>query len=277
MADGEENVGMIRAFIRWITFYRWRKARAILRSADRQFTGSTRGIADAFDIEQDRYVKEFNDYRDAVAQVEAVIEDRRTQLEGLTKEEQDVIAKRDGAMALAERAKEAGDTAGYEKHAAAFDRYDARIHEIDAKQADLQTEIKANSDAMRRHMLGLTKLQGQIQAMPRQKAEAISDFVSSQAIIKLNDRLMGLQSSIDSGPIDAVLKNVKDLKAKARISEKLAGADVRLQDEEYETAGKQADSRSRLDQLLAARKAERDARSGTAAAQPVKVDERPKI
>ena len=112
----------------------------------------------------------------------------------------------------------------------------------------------------------LTKLQAEIKQLPQQKAGAIADFVSSNKIVELNARLNGLKTSIERGPIDAVLEQNKKLTAKARISQKLAGADVERQDDEYRMAGRSSTSRERMQQMLAARKAEREAKTGALAA-----------
>lgn len=271
MADAP--IGIFRAVLRFFRFWNWRKARGIIEAADQQFTGSVDGISAAFDIHQDQLVRQFNGLRNAVAEVEAVLEDKRSRLAKLNDEEHDLLRKREGALALAEQ-HEGKDQAEYDKHAAAFERFQARIDEIEPLQQRLETEIGDASKTMNKYMLQLQTMQGEIQRMPQQKAEAIADFVSAKQIIELNDRLQGLETSLDRGPIAAVLEANRQLTAKARISEKLSGADVRLQEKEYDAAGKTATARNKLQEMLAARKAERQA-----AANPAEraKDDRPKI
>lgn len=276
MAD-EERVGIFRAILRYVTFYKWRKERAILRAANKQFTSSAEGIRDAFEIHADTMKSRYNELRDAVAQVESVSEGKRAELDSLNQEEKKMLELRDGALRMAEQAQEKGDTEGLAKHKAAFSRYQTRIDEIEARQAKLDQEIRSYADAMKKHMMGLTKLQSEIQNLPKKKAEAIADFVTAKSIIELNDRLQGLQTSMESGPIDAVLQANQELTAKARISDKLAGTDAALQDEEYAQAGKVASSDEAFEKMLAARKAERNAKTGMASPQVQDRDDRPKI
>jgi len=82
----------------------------------------------------------------------------------------------------------------------------------------------------------MAKLQAEIQHLPVQKAQAMADFVSNQKVIELNRCLQGLQASSDRGPLDAVLQANRALAAKARVSERLSGTDVRAQDAEYTDA-----------------------------------------
>lgn len=271
----EQRVGIIRALFRYLKFWNWRKARNILDKADEQFTGSVDGIKAAFDMQQDQMVSQYRSLRDAIAQVESVLQEKRNRLEDLNQEEDQLIAKREGALTLAEQAQTGGDTAEYEKHASAFERFQVRIEEIEEMQRRLEEEVAEASNTMDRYMIQLTEMQSEIEKMPQKKAEAIADFVSAKQIIELNDRLKGLETSIDRGPISAVLKTNRDLTAKARITEKLAGADVKQQDREYAQAGRVSTARSKMEQMLAARKAESQA---TEAPEPEKKeDDRPKI
>jgi len=275
----EQKVGILTAFFRYLRFWNWRKARYILEAADEQFTGSVDGIGAAYDMHRDTMVERFTGLRDAIAQVEAVLEEKRGRLEKLNQEEEDLIAKRDGAMALAEETQSKNDSEGYDKHAAAFERFHVRIEEIEQLQERLRGEIDETSQTMGRYMMQLQEMQTEVERLPQQKAEAIADFVSAKQIIELNDRLMGLESSIDRGPLSAVMEANRQLTARARISEKLAGADVRVQDKEYARAGRVSTARSKMEEMMAARKAEKEGAKKVAPVEEKKADEndRPQI
>lgn len=271
----DENVGFFSALWRFFTFYGLRKRMGLVRAADAMFTGSVGGISDAFDIHKDSTVRTYKGLRDAVAEVEGVSQADSQRLAELNTEEKTVLSQRDGALDLYEKAQAANDATAMAKHKAAFDRFDARIHEIEAEQAVLDQRIKDTQETMAGYMTQLTALQAEIARLPAEKARAIADFVSAKKIVELNDRLQGISTSIERGPIEAVLKANKDLTAKARISQKLAGTDVKRQDNEYLAAGRMVSSGDRMSQMLAARKAEKEAKTGVAA--PAKVEERPQI
>ena len=272
----EQRVGIIRAIFRYFRFWNWRKARGIMQAADEQFTGSVDGIDAAFEMHRDTMVERFTGLRDAISEVESVLEEKRARLEKLNEEEEELLQKREGALTLAEQAKAEGNQAEYDKHAAAFERFHVRIEEIEATQERLGAEISESSGIMDRYMMQLQELQAEIEKLPAQKAEAIADFVSAKQIIELNDRLQGLETSIDRGPISAVLDANRKLTAKARITEKLAGADVRVQDKAYERAGRVSTAQSKMEEMLAARAAEK-APKEEAPEEEKKVDTRPEI
>lgn len=250
-----EQVGFWTGLKRFLTFYWLRKGLGLARKADEQFTSSAEGIADAYDIQIDKMVSDYKTMRNAISQVEVVIEQKRQRLENLNREESDLIAKRDGALTLAEQAEEGSDD--YETHAAAFERFQTRIDEIEVDQGQTETEIEELSESMKRHLRRLTEMQAEIQRLPQEKAEQMAQFVSNQQIVALNDQLQGLQTSMDRGPLDAVRKANQELSAKAKISEKLAGTDVREQDAQYAAAGTGESAKSKMQEMLAARRAER--------------------
>jgi hypothetical protein len=273
----EEKIGILRAIMRYFRFWNWKKARGIIKAADEQFTGSVDGISAAFDIQKDKMVSQFQGLRDAISEVEAILEDKRARLEALNIEEEELLGKREGALARADEAQEAKDMAAYDKHSGAFERFQVRIEEIDQTQERLNNDIQDTSQTMDRYMLQLQEFQAEIEKMPTQKAEAIADYVSASQIVELNDRLQGLETSLDKGPISAVMEANKKLTAKARISEKLSKVDVRLQDKEYAKAGRQSTARSKMDEMLAARRLEKEKQTGVKEKKAKEEDDRPKI
>jgi len=260
MAD--EQMGLFRALWRFVTFYGLRRQLGLVRAADRMFTGSTEGIGDAFDLHRDQLIRRYNDLFDAFGQLETVLEEKRLESEALTKEHKDLVVKRDGALTMYERAEQGGDAEEQQKHKAAFERFQERIRQIEVRQGELADDVKAQEERMRGFERQLTSLQAEIQNLPTQKAQAMADFVSNQKVIELNRRLQGLQASIDHGPLEAVLQANRELAAKARVSERLSGTDVRAQDAEYADAGRSSSIEDEFGAMLSARKAEREAKTG---------------
>ena len=110
--------------------------------------------------------------------------------------------------------------------------------------------------------------------MPSQKAQAMADFVSNQKIIDLNRRLQGCRRASTVARWTPCMQANRELAAKARVSERLAGTDVRAQDAEYAAAGRSSSVDDDFGAMLAARKAEREAKTGTA---PRQAEDVPKI
>lgn len=252
--NNEEDIGVISQVLRFLTFYKWRKSLAIKRAADNQFTGSAQGVRDAFDLEARKLQRDYETLMGAVSEVEGILISREDELKRLNENETELLQMREGALAKFESETNEGEKS---KHQAAFERFDSEIAKIDERQAILDGQIAETRKAMQVHMLNLTRLQDARLKLPEEKASAVADFVSSEQIIKLNERLQGLTNSLDSGPLEAVRKATRDMAAKARISSKLAGTDVAVQDEGYKLAGRGAGAKDRMSAMLAERAAKR--------------------
>jgi chromosome segregation ATPase len=195
-----------------------------------------------------------------------VLESKRVEMEKLGAERKDLMAKRDGALTRFEQATAEDEKA---KHKAAFDRFHARLQEIETRTQQLTADLGSQQGRMTGFERQLTTLQSEIQNLPADKAQAVADFVSNQKVIELNARLQGMQESMDRGPIDAVLAANRELAAKARVSDRIAGTDVHRQDQDYADATQKAGADEDFNAMLAARRAEREAKTG---AQPAKKD-----
>lgn len=252
-------------------------AQSIEEAANATYTSSVEGVGRAFDLEQEQIATDYKALRDAVAEVDTVLEERRDELQRLETEEAEVIGKRDGALTKYEEAKAAGDTEAEKRHEAAFQRFDTRIQQIDARQAELDGLIKQQQEALAGHYLTLTELDNQLANMPAEKAQAMADFVSNSKLLELRDRMNGARTRTTSGPIAAVRAKNKQLAGAVRVENKLRGTDVRAQDAEYAAAGKTSATGDRMQQMLAARKAKSAAATGDKPVVEAAPAERPEI
>jgi hypothetical protein len=251
------------AIRRWFNFFFLRRSEDVRRSADEQFTGSVDGIRAAYAIDRDRLAKDFRGLQEAVAQVLTVVEDKKIRLERLDTEEKDLQTQLNGAIRAAEQAEATGDTDAYQKAQAAYSRYKARLTEIDATQERLTADVSQLETSIQTHMNRLTEFQARLEALPAEEAETVAEFVSAKQIIELNNRLMNASDSLKEGPTATVREQVRQMSSQARITEKLAGTDVRLQDQEYAQLGKELEGSDSLEAVLRARKAQREAADAT--------------
>jgi chromosome segregation ATPase len=247
---------------RWFAFFFLRRSEDVRRSADGQFTGSVEGIRAAYAIDRDRLAKDFRGLQEAVAQVLTVVEDKKIRLERLGSEERDLQSQLNGAIRAAEQAQASGDAAAYEKAQAAYTRYKARLTEIDTQQESLTADVAGLEKSIQTHMGRLTEFQARLEALPQEEAETVADFVSARQIIELNNRLMNASDSLKEGPTATVREQVRQMSSQARITEKLAGTDVKLQDQEYAALGRELEGSDSLEAVLRARKAQRAAAEG---------------
>lgn len=274
MANSEGKIGFFAALWRWVSFYEARKALGLVRAADKQFTGSAAGIADAFDLHHEQLKAEFGTFWDSLSAVENAVEMKRIKLEAkqkLVKDKQNLL---NGALAECDKAEARNDAAALAEAEAAGAEYSAELKKVQAEVAALETDLKDQEARLLGLEDQLNDMKKRISELPAEKAEAIADFVSNSAIIDAFERINGLKSRLDRGPIDAVLDANKELAAKARVAGRMSNAANTDKDAKYRAAAETSDANSDFAKLRAARKAEREAASGTT---PNKTDERPNI
>ena len=250
------------AIRRWFSFYFLRRSEDVRRSADEQFTGSVEGIRAAYAIDRDKLASDFRGLQEAVGQVLTVVEDKKIRLERLDAEEKTLQTQLNGAIRAAEKAQAESNTEEFAKAQAAYSRYKARLTEIDGEQERLSGEVAALETSIQSHMSRLTEFQARLEALPAEEAATVADYVSAKQIIELNNRLMNASDSLKEGPTATVREQVRQMSAQARITEKLAGTDVTLQDRQYAELGRDLEGADSLEAVLAARKAQRAAAEG---------------
>jgi chromosome segregation ATPase len=245
--------GLFGTIRRLFTGFGKSKERSIGAAASAQFTDSVDGIDQAFELHRETLMTRFGELRGVVSSLEALLEERRLRLEDMNGQEETLLRQRDGAVHLAETAQAKGDTTAYQGHAAAFERFEARVEDLERSQARVAEEIAQTSGSLERSMDRLRSLREEIDALSRQRSQALTDFVSNQQLLELDDRLHGLESSLDQGPLSAVLEANRQLTARARLAEEL-NAPTTTPSASYEEAGRAAESRGRLERLIQQRK-----------------------
>jgi chromosome segregation ATPase len=250
------------AIRRWFNFYFLRRSEDVRRSADEQFTGSVEGIRAAYAIDRDKLASDFRGLQEAVGQVLTVVEDKKIRLERLDAEEKTLQTQLNGSIRAAEKAQAESNTEEFAKAQAAYSRYKARMTEIDGEQQRLSGEVASLETSIQSHMSRLTEFQARLEALPAEEAATVADYVSAKQIIELNNRLMNASDSLKEGPTATVREQVRQMSAQARITEKLAGTDVTLQDRQYAELGRDMEGADSLEAVLAARKAQRQAAEG---------------
>jgi chromosome segregation ATPase len=267
-------MGFFESVWRFITFYKFRKAMGVTRAADAQFTSSSDGISDAYDIHREQMIKEYQDFLSALSEVESAVESKRNRLAAIQKSKKETEHALEGALTTYEQAQTAGDKKAMEEAESDGNMFRAEVTKLNEQEKELTDDITSQTDRLSKLENKLSTMQAEISKLPDEKADAIADFVSNKKLIEASERLMGLRSRMDMGPIEAVRKANEELAAKARVSGRLAGTDSQERRDKYVKAGEEAAAQTDFQKMLAARKAEKEQSTGSSSAV---TDDRPKI
>ena len=247
MAKSKE--GFFSSISRLFESFRKRKEHDIGNVTTEHFTGSVEGIDSAFELHREDLLRQFGELRGAVAGMEAVLEEKRSRLESLNREEETLLRQRDGAVTLAEQARAAGDTSAYARHEEAFERFETKIERIELNQARVEAEIGGASATLTSSMERVQAMREALEDLSRRRTETLTDFVSNRQLLELDESLHNMESSLDRGPLASVLQANRELSARARLSAELSQPNASAE-QDYEEAGRAAISRGRLEALL---------------------------
>lgn len=228
-------------------------------AADAVYSGSSKGISDAFDDAQDALIRDYKQMEEAVAQVMGASEQYRVHLDGLNSKEDDLIQTRDGALQLAMKEPE-----NKAKHQAAYERLQGEISSIEIEQAQYESLLASQEEQLAALEMQLRGMQREIAQLPAEKAKEIAAYVSNQKLIEAFDRINGLKTSYDRGPLDAIRKRNAELSNQAKVKQRVARVDARAEDDEYRQAAQTAKTNTDFEEQLAALRAEKDSASDEA-------------
>jgi phage shock protein A len=226
----------------------WAMVRGIfIRAGDDMVSSSPEAIKASYATAIDDSKKRYKEMEKAVALLARERERTEMSLKTLEKEEEELRRKLEGALAAAETDP---DNAS---HREAGTRYLSRIGEIDAKQAQLTEELEAQSRKVDEYKVKLRSFQDEIDRLKREQGEMVAEFVSSQQVIMLEDRLKGIGESAVDESIVAIRDKVANMKAQSKIASEMSSATKVSQDLDYERIGAEKEAQSRFDELLKSR------------------------
>jgi len=230
----------------------WAMIRGVfIRAGDDMVSSSPEAIRATYATAIDEAKKRYKEMERAVALLARERERTELSLKELDKEEAELQKKLEGALAASE-----ADPANA-AHREAGTRYLSRIREIDERQAALAGDLEGQNAKVEEYKVKLRSFTNEIDKLKREQGELVAEFVSSQQVIRLEDRLKGLGESAVDESIVAIREKVAGLRAQAKIATEMGGSTLQSQDATYERIGAEREAQSRFDELLKARAAQK--------------------
>jgi len=220
-----------------------------LRTSDELVSGSTEAIQATYRTVEEKEIRQYNQMLDAVASL-------ARQREEILQEKQRVQAQIDayeeemeGALALAEREPE-----NMEQHRAAYERVFPQKERAQQRFEELGDRAEQLTERVENYKLELSQFQDRIEKLRQEGGEAVADLISSESIIRIEQRIQGLSTESTDQALAAVRRRVADTKAKAQITSELAGTDVARQRQRYRAAGRESAGSTAFDEMLKQRR-----------------------
>ena len=223
-----------------------------IRAGDDMVAGSPEAIKSTYAAAISDAQKRYKELEAAVALLARERERTEERLRALGLEEQDLLKKLEGALTAVEA--EPGNT----EHREAGIRYQTRIQEIESVQEKLSQDLELQKSKVEEYKIKLRGFKDEIERLKREQGEMIAEFVSSQQVLMLEDRLKGLSDNVVDQSIIAIREKVANIKSQVKIASEMNQAHQYSQDKKYEKLGEETLAAQKFDELLKTRQQARE-------------------
>jgi phage shock protein A len=223
-------MGLIRAIFRFIFTLGGLLEGTTQRATDALLTASPDTIRSQFRKSREDAIKNYNEMKDAVAELSKLHQEKSDQVDKLNTEAAQLAAKMNGAKALFKQSKDLALREAYARFAAEREK---TVKEAEALVEELVNQEQLIENYKSRLML----LQKEIEDLKEEEADTIAVIVSSRKISELNAKLQGLSTDTQTKNLDAIREARGKLKATAKLTTELSGQDKLAQEDELLSAG----------------------------------------
>jgi chromosome segregation ATPase len=234
---------MFRSIVRFITTLGGLLSTKIDEETDSIATTPS-GISSAYRSARNSWTRQYQEVRDAVSQLMMVMEQKSADIKRIEKEQQELEIKKRGAVEKFRQTRE-------EKYQTLFQDMHNKLGENDQRLLTLNAEVKDLQGQVANYKKRLLEMDAQIKDLDRKEAEAIADIVSSKQIVELNDRMANLGTSLQDENLQAIERTRQRLKARAKLSDELAGTDRSALEAEVMAAGMTDNAMDEFNKMLA--------------------------
>ncbi|OHD08017.1 MAG: hypothetical protein A2086_02100 [Spirochaetes bacterium GWD1_27_9] len=207
---------------------------ALNNASDKMLTANEATIRAQFRKVRDQLIQNHSTVRNAVANLMAINEEKKTETEDLTKKVKELETKKLGAV---RKFKETNDV----KYQDLFKEFSLQLQKAQEKIEQNNAFIATNTENIEKYKRQLIILQNKIEELKVQEDQAVADITSSRQVTKLNELLSGLSTDVNMQGVEAIEEARKKSIANAKLSTELSGTSKTEIDEELLSAGSSAD------------------------------------
>ena len=194
-------------------------------------------------IKEDR-IRRVNQYKEAVASLIAIQENKMAMVKSLTADIQRLEQLNSGAIAkariLSNKLQKDGKTKeeieqneDYKKCLSAYRDFSSTLKEKQARIAENENDVAELGKRIGDHKIQLQQLLRDLEKLKEEAAETVADIITSKQITDIADVINGIAEDRYAKDLQEMRELRQKTKAKARISEELAGLDTKRMEAEF--------------------------------------------
>lgn len=229
------------------------KTDQVNKAANELYTNSSEGIRAGYQQARDQIVKNTNDLISGISDLETLLIQKKAKLKELEKEEIEVDNVIEGILSMLEKNSE--DTQAISD----YELMSTKANKIDENQELLEIEVENLQVKMGEYDLQLKKMKDQIHELKEEEAESVSDHALMSIEEQLLQKEAGFTTSADMSAVQAIREARAKRKAKVSTLNRVSGANTNKRMDKYKTFGQNSKANEELNEILAARKAKKQA------------------
>lgn len=203
----------------------------------------------------------FHQYKQAVAALIAQQEGKIQKAKALTEELRKLETLKAGALAKARKMVEELKAQGvtqeqirhnddYMKCLAAYNDFTSTLTEKNQRVEEMEKDIDEYGARIMEHKLQMRELMREIDEIKEESQEAVADVISAKEEREIADALTGLSQDGSDADLQELRKLRNEVKAEARVSKELSGANTLAQEAEFLAYAQQSEHSNEFDTLI---------------------------
>lgn len=200
-------------------------------------------------------------YKQAIAQLIALVEKKKTSLKGLTEDVEKLEKLKTGAIQKAKATaaelqqqgvadEEIKQNAEYVKCVTAYQDFNSTLEEKNARITELEVDIEDSQDKIDAHKNQISQIHRDLDKIKEEQSETVGDLI----IAKQQEEIADLMSGISTDGTSEELSRMREIREKAKgrsiVAQELAGTDTRAEEEEFLAAAQSTAASDEFDSLI---------------------------
>lgn len=200
-------------------------------------------------------------YKQAIGQLIALVESKKSSLNGLTEDIDKLEKMKAGAIAKAKSTaaelQQAGTPEGeikqhpdYVRCVTSYNDFHSTLEEKNARVVELEEDIERAQGDIDNHKNQIIGLHRDLEKIKTEQSEAVADLITAREQEEIADMLSGISTDGTSAELSRMREIREKAKGRSVVAQELAGTDSRAEEEEFLAAARSTSASDEFDSLI---------------------------
>ena len=200
-------------------------------------------------------------YKNAIGQLIALVENKKTSLKNLTEDVEKFEKMKTGAIQKAKATaaelqqqgiadEEIKQNAEYVKCVTAYQDFQSTLDEKNARITELEADIERAHKDIDSHKNQMHSLHRDLGKIKEEQSETVADLITAREQEQISDMMSGISTDGSSEELSRMREIREKAKGRSVVAQELAGTDARSEEEEFLAAAQSTAASDEFDSLI---------------------------